>query len=335
MAVPVAPHRIGPTSDRPQRMHPTDSGADVITLGETMVAFAAHEAGPLAQAQTFTKIAAGAETNVGVGLARLGLKVAWVSRLGRDSFGDYIRAAVGGEGVDCSAVVEDPQRPTGFMLKSRALQGADPTVEYYRRGSAASALSLADFDERRFAAARHLHATGITPALSASAAELAEHAMRFMRAHGRTVSFDPNLRPRLWPSREAMAAHLNRLAGLADWVLPGLAEGRLLTGLDRPEDIAAFYLDRGARAVVVKLGADGAYWRTADTDGRVPGVKVDQVVDTVGAGDGFAVGVISARLEGLDWPGAVARGNWIGAQAVRVVGDMEGLPRRADLPAGL
>jgi sugar/nucleoside kinase (ribokinase family) len=311
-------------------MNPT---IDVITLGETMVAFAAHETGPLAAAQTFTKLVAGAETNVGVGLARLGLKVAWVSRLGVDSFGAYVRTSVAGEGVDCSAVADDTQRPTGFMLKSRAPEGADPVVEYYRRGSAASALSLADFDAARFRAARHLHVTGITPALSASAAELVEHAMRFMRTEGRTVSFDPNLRPKLWPSREVMAEHVNRLAGLADWVLPGLAEGRTLTGLQTPQDVAAFYLGRGARGVVVKLGADGAYWRTPERDGTVPGVKVERVVDTVGAGDGFAVGVISGRLEGLDWPAAVARANWIGAQAVQVVGDMDGLPRRDQLPA--
>ena len=96
-------------------MNPT---IDVITLGETMVAFAAHEVGPLAAAQTFTKLVAGAETNVGVGLARLGLKVAWVSRLGVDSFGAYVRTSVAGEGVDCSAVADDAQRPTGFMLLS-------------------------------------------------------------------------------------------------------------------------------------------------------------------------------------------------------------------------
>jgi sugar/nucleoside kinase (ribokinase family) len=305
---------------------------DVITVGETMVAFAAHEAGALQAASTFTKMVAGAETNVGVGLSRLGLKVAWVSRLGADSFGTYVRASVEGEGVDCSAVEVDPTRPTGFMLKSRALEGQDPLVEYYRRGSAASALSLADFDRARFITARHLHVTGITPALSPGAAELVEHAMKTMRAAGRTVSFDPNLRPKLWADREAMAAHLNRLAGLADWVLPGLAEGRTLTGLQTSEDIAAFYLERGARAVVVKLGAEGAYWCSAEGSGQEAGVHVENIVDTVGAGDAFAVGVISGRLEGLDWPAAVARANWIGAQAIQVVGDMDGLPRRDQLP---
>lgn len=313
----------------------THPAPDVITLGETMVSFAAHEPGTLEDAGTFTKIVGGAETNVGVGLARLGLSVAWLSRLGNDSFGRYIRHALEAEGIDCSAVATDTTRPTGFMLKSRALEGQDPVVEYFRRGSAASALSLADFDEARFLAARHLHVTGITPALSTSCAELVEHAMKAMRGAGRSISFDPNLRPRLWPSREAMAGHLNRLAGLADWVLPGIAEGRTLTGLQTPEDIAAFYLERGARAVVIKLGADGAYWRTTDASGHVAGVKVPDIVDTVGAGDAFAAGVISGRLQGLDWPTAVARGNWVGAQVIQVVGDMDGLPRRADLPAGL
>lgn len=308
---------------------------DVVTFGETMVCFAAHEPGPLEQAATFTKIVAGAESNVAVGLARLGLRVAWLSRLGDDSFGRTIRASLEAEGVDCGSATIDTTRRTGFMLKSRAPEGQDPVVEYHRRGSAASALSPADFDEQRFLAARHLHVTGITPALSPACAELVEHAMRTMRAAGRTVSFDPNLRPKLWPSREAMAEHLNHLAGLADWVLPGLAEGRLLTGLEEPDDIAAFYLARGAKVVAIKLGAEGAAWRSADGGGRVPGVRVERVVDTVGAGDAFAAGLISARLEGRDWPAALARANWVGAQAIQVVGDMDGLPRRAELPAGL
>jgi sugar/nucleoside kinase (ribokinase family) len=125
---------------------------DVITLGETMVAFAADEPGPLAEASHYTRIVAGAESNVGVGLARLGVRVAWVSRLGRDSFGDYVRRAIEREGVDCSAVVVDDTRPTGFMLKSRANDASDPTVEYFRRGSAASALSPPTSTSRAFSA---------------------------------------------------------------------------------------------------------------------------------------------------------------------------------------
>jgi 2-dehydro-3-deoxygluconokinase len=115
--------------------------------------------------------------------------------------------------------------------------------------------------------------------------------------------------------------------------LPGLSEGKILTGYTQARDIAAFYLERGVSMVVIKLGAEGAYWRNADGEGAVAGVKVAEVVDTVGAGDGFAVGVISGMLEGLPVEQAVMRGNRIGAFAIQVVGDMEGLPTRAQLEA--
>src|SRR6218665_591118 len=161
-----------------------------------------------------------------------------------------------------------------------------------------------------------------------------EHSMQLARSAGRGLSFDPNLRPSLWASQQHMRASINRLARSARWVLPGIAEGRLLTGLASPEEIAAYYLHQGAEAVVLKLGADGAYFRTLDGQaGYSAGCPVPQVVDTVGAGDGFAAGLISARLEGLAWPLALQRANWVGAQAIQVLGDMEGLPYRHQLPA--
>lgn len=304
---------------------------DVITVGESMVLFAAEAPGPLEEAEQFRRHLAGAETNVAIGLARLGLRTAWVSRLGTDVFGDFVLDRVQREGVDCSRVRRDALRATGFMLKSREMHGRDPRTAYFRRGSAASALSLQDFDEDFFASARHLHVSGITPALSPAASHLVAYAMDFMRRRGRSVSFDPNLRPSLWQSREHMVEEINRFAALADWVLPGLEEARTLTGLHQPADIAAFYLHQGSQAVVIKQGADGASFHTAARDGHVPGVPVPRVVDTVGAGDGFAAGVLSARLQGLDWPQALARGNWIGARVLQVPGDMDGLPHRHEL----
>ena len=313
----------------------SETALDVVTLGESMALLVATEPGPLAEVTQFTRLLAGAETNVATGLSRLGLRVGWLSRLGQDAFGDFVLQAVQREGIDTSHVSRDASRSTGFMLKGRTLDGSDPPIDYYRRGSAASALSLADFDEAWFTGARHLHATGISPALSPSCAELVEHALRRMRAAGRSISFDPNLRPRLWPSPEAMRSQLNQLAALADWVLPGLAEGQLLTGRQDPADVARFYLDQGVKAVVIKLGAQGAYVAGEGFEGVVPGVPVARVVDTVGAGDGFAAGFISARLEGRSAAEAAARGNWIGAQAIQVAGDMDGLPLRSALPAGL
>jgi 2-dehydro-3-deoxygluconokinase len=309
---------------------------DVVTFGESMAMFVADDTGDLATIDHFTRRLAGAETNVAIGLARLGLRVGWVSRVGADAFGRFVLAQVLAEQVDCSRVATDPHLSTGFMLKAKAEHGADPAIEYFRRNSAASHIGPGDFDAGYFLAARHLHATGIAAALSDSSREFSHHAIDCMRANGKTVSFDPNLRPRLWPSEQVMIAQINRLAVKANWVLPGLGEGKILTGYADAQDIAAFYLDQGVDMVVIKLGPGGAYFRTADgAAGVLPAARVDKVVDTVGAGDGFAAGVISGLLEGLPPGEAVARGNRIGAFAIRVAGDMEGLPTRAQLDAAM
>ncbi|MDB5767933.1 MAG: pfkB carbohydrate kinase family protein [Collimonas fungivorans] len=304
---------------------------DAVTYGEAMTMFVAAETGDLANARSFVKRAAGAELNVATGLARLGFGVGWMSRVGNDSFGRFVLETLANEGIDSGAVTIDERYPTGFQLKSRNDDGSDPEIEYFRKGSAASHLSIADYRPEYFKAARHLHLSGVAPAISASSLELAFHIAGEMRAAGKNITFDPNLRPTLWRSREVMADRLNALAAYADWVLPGLEEGRILTGLATPREIAGFYLARGATGVIVKLGSAGAYLRTAEGEATIPAAPVANVVDTVGAGDGFAVGVISALLEGLGPQAAAERGNRIGAMAIQVIGDSEGLPTREQL----
>jgi 2-dehydro-3-deoxygluconokinase len=308
---------------------------DVVTAGEAMALLMAGEPGPLDAVREFERATAGAELNVAVGLRRLGFRVGYISRLGQDSFGRHLRTFMAAEGLDLRHVLADERHPTGFMLKEMATAGRDPEVEYFRRGSAASHMSPADMPEAGspFRQARLLHLTGILPALSDGCAGLAFALARQARTEGRLVSFDPNLRPRLWPSQAAMVTVLNELASLADVVIPGLAEGRLLSGRQEPAAIADFYLERGARQVVVKLGPEGAYvaGEGERERGLVPGIPVREVVDTVGAGDGFAVGVISGLLDGLTLREAAARGNAIGARVVQFRGDCEGLPTRAQL----
>jgi 2-dehydro-3-deoxygluconokinase len=304
---------------------------DVITFGEAMLLLVADQPGPLELVQGFHKRTAGAETNVAIGLARLGLKVGWASRLGTDSMGRYLLAALTGEGVDCSHVVCVPTQKTGFQFKGQVSDGSDPPVEYHRAGSAASHMGVADIDVDWLLSARHLHATGVFAAISATTLPAAKKTMDLMRAAGRSVSFDPNLRPTLWATPEKMREEINDLATRAHWVLPGLEEGRFLTGENSPESIAGFYRQRGAQLVVVKLGSEGAYYDADSGCGYIAGFPVATVVDTVGAGDGFAVGVISALLDGLSVPEAVKRGAWIGARAVQVLGDSEGLPTRSEL----
>jgi 2-dehydro-3-deoxygluconokinase len=310
-----------------------DSALDVVTFGEAMLLLVADRPGPLEDAGAFHKRTAGAETNVAIGLARLGLKVGWASRLGTDMMGRYLIKAMAGEGIDCSHVVCDPTQKTGFQFKGRVRDGSDPPVEYHRQGSAASHMGVQDIDEAWLLSARHLHATGVFAAVSASTLPAARRTMDLMRAAGRSVSFDPNLRPTLWASPAVMRDAINDLAARAHWVLPGLEEGRFLTGETSAEGIARFYRQRGAQLVVVKLGSEGAYFDGDGGCGHVPGFPVAEVVDTVGAGDGFAVGVISGLLDGQSVPQAVRRGAWIGARAVQVLGDSEGLPTRAELDA--
>lgn len=309
------------------------SALDVVTFGEAMMLLVADRPGALEDATSFHKYTAGAETNVAIGLARLGLKVGWASRLGTDMMGRYLIRAMAAEGMDCSHVALTPAQPTGFMIKGSVTGGGDPPIEYHRKGSAASHMGPEDIDSPWLLSARHLHATGVFAAVSPTTLLLARRSMDLMRGAGRSVSFDPNLRPTLWASPQAMVAAINDLAARADWVLPGLEEGRLLTGAHSAEGIARFYRERGAKLVVVKLGSEGAYFDGEHGSGRVPGFAVGKVVDTVGAGDGFAVGVISALLAGCEVPAAVRRGAWIGARAVQVLGDSEGLPTRAELEA--
>ena len=315
----------------------SDTAFDVALFGEAMLLLVADRPGPIEDAESFHTRTAGAETNVAIGLSRLGMKVGWASRLGTDSMGRALLATMQREGIDCSHVICDASQRTGFQFKGRVTDGSDPPVEYHRKGSAASHKAPADIDEAWLRSARHLHATGVFAAISDTSLPTARKTMQVMRDAGRTISFDPNLRPTLWASTDIMRKNINELAALADWVLPGLEEGALLTGESSPEGIACFYRQRGARLVVVKLGAAGAYY-DSDTEGtgRVEGLPVREVIDTVGAGDGFAAGVVCALLEGKDVVAAVRRGAWIGARAVQVLGDTEGLPTRSQLEeAGL
>ncbi|MCM3118531.1 sugar kinase [Neobacillus sp. MER 74] len=303
---------------------------DTITFGEAMAMFMANHPGPLHEVSQFTRELAGAETNVAIGLARLGLRSGWASKVGNDAFGKFVIERIKNENVDTGHVLIDPHYPTGFQLKSMVLEG-DPEVQYFRKGSAASHLNCEDFNEEYFQHAKHMHMTGIPLALSESTRAFAKQALTFMKKNGKKVSFDPNLRPTLWASQEEMVREINEVAFQADYVLPGITEGEILTGFKEPREIASFYLEKGVELVVIKLGAEGAFYKTATEEGTVRGFHVEKVVDTVGAGDGFAVGVISGLLEGLNVQDAVLRGNAIGALAVQSPGDNDGYPTKAVL----
>lgn len=305
--------------------------SEVILFGEPMVMFVAKTEGELHEVEEFTRMLAGAEVNVAIGLKRLEHSVSYVTKLGEDPFGTYIENKLKAEGLDAQ-ISKDGGHFTGYQLKNKVTEG-DPQVFYFRRNSAASCLSEADIEKVNLEGAKVLHITGIPPALSLSCRKATYRLIERARENGMLVSFDPNLRPGLWESKEVMIETINDIASKADLVLPGTGEGLILMGSDKPEEIAAFYRKKGARMVIVKAGAKGAYVDSEDGKRFYPGYKVKEVVDTVGAGDGFAVGVLSAYLEGLSEEEMADRGNAIGSIQVSVASDNEGLPTREELDA--
>jgi 2-dehydro-3-deoxygluconokinase len=315
-------------------------GVEVVTLGESLVSLVASRPGPLAEAHTFDRVVAGAEANVAVGLARLGHRVGYIGRVGDDAFGSVTVRRLRGEGVNLRHMRVDAGHFTGMMVRELRELGPAEAI-YHRAGSAGSRLSPADVRAAAelFVGARWLHLTGITPALSASAAAAVEAAIHLARLNGLTVSLDLNIRRKLWPEGRATDV-LRGLLARVDVVFGGLDEAALVAGLAAtleaaggvdPRAAAQALLDLGPTTAVVKLGSAGAFQLGRDgASARHAGVAVTRSVDPVGAGDAFCAGYIAARLEGLEAQAALALGNACGAAVVTTVGDLTGLPGRAE-----
>ncbi len=294
----------------------------VVTLGETMALARTTEIGSLRHAAGLALGIGGAESNVAVGLRRLGVDVSWLGRVGDDPLGERIARELRAEGLDVRAIV-DGGAPTGLMLKERP-SAASTAVHYYRRGSAGSRLSPSDVPPEWIEEADLLHVTGITPLLSDTARATVLTAVERASGAGVTVSFDVNYRSAL-ASPAVAGPILREIAERATIVFGGPEEFALMT-----PDAAESLLDAGVAHVVVKRGPDGAAVFTADGSTEAPGFAIDPL-DTVGAGDAFVSGYLSAHLDGLDIAAALVRANACGAMACLVPGDWEAAPTRRDL----
>jgi Sugar kinases, ribokinase family len=308
--------------------------SEIITIGEPMVMFLADTKEHLSNVEHFTRLIAGAELNVAMGLRRLGHTVTYISQVGEDPFGQYVKKYLENENIDTTFVKTYKEAPTGFQFKNRTDEG-DPEVLYFRKGAAASRITKDILNEISFSDGKVLHITGIFPALSETTLETTFKAIEKAHENGMLVTFDPNPRPVLWESKEKMIQVTNELAFKSDIVLPGFSEGKLFTGKDYKEEIADFYLDKGVKKVVIKMGTTGSYSREKLENGQIkeaeyPSFEVP-VLDTVGAGDGFAAGVISGILENLEDNKILERGNAIGGIQVMHLSDNEGLPTLDEL----
>lgn len=269
----------------------------------------------------------GAESNVAIGAARLGCRVGWFGALGNDPFGLKIVKALRGEGVDVSRAALSDEAPTGMMFRESI--AGKLNVHYRRQHSAASRMAPGCLDPAYIQGCRVLHVTGITAAISPSSRETLLEAVRLAKAAGARVSFDPNLRLKLWTLEEAREVLLP-LAEQADYFLPGWDELKLLYATDDEAEILERL--RALRAVsVVKGYGESTLLLEGGSSTAIPFYPADQVVDTVGAGDGFCAGFLAALLRGLPLPEAVRVASVNGSLVVQGRGDWEPLPTWDDI----
>jgi 2-dehydro-3-deoxygluconokinase len=306
---------------------------DLVTFGEPMVLMLAADDVPLSNAQHFDLGIASAETNLATGLARLGHRVGYFARLGADSFGDRIRRELRAEGIDTSAMITDPERPTGLLIRDSP-RAAPITVQYRRAGSAATALSPDDLPHALLTATRWLHVTGITAVLSESSLAATIRAMKIATEAGATVSLDPNVRLRLADAARWQLI-IDQLAPYAKIIFTGRDEAELISpGVDPKR----WYADHGAEIVVVKDGGNGSTEHHLLTGKSVHGgIREVPLVDPVGAGDAFNAGWISAWLDGADSGSEtdaerrLRSGAVVASMVVATRGDTIGLPTRSTL----
>ena len=301
---------------------------DVIAFGETMAAFTPLSQGPLRYVPDYRMRTAGSESNLAIGLAKLGHSAGFISRLGEDEFGHYILNFIRGEGVDVSRVIMDDAHPTGVMFKQTS--SIETSVFYYRAHSAASYYSAAALDEGYIESARMLYLTGITPLLSPSCLQACSRIVTIAGSAGIPIVFDPNIRMRLWGKGEKKQEILALLMQ-ANIVLMGMDEARLLLNTDDIACISDMLFGKGhATHIALKDGARGAHILTPLQSIPIPPYPC-QSIDSVGAGDAFNAGFLSGLLQGLDVGCCGEMGAICGALATQTTGDIEGYPSKKQL----
>jgi 2-dehydro-3-deoxygluconokinase len=303
---------------------------EVVTLGETMGLLTAGEIGPWRNGHAMVLGIAGAESNVAIGVRRLGHSVAWIARVGDDPIGRLVLRELRAEGVDTTHAIVDPGAPTGLMFKVHRTT-ATSEVSYVRAGSAGSRLAISDAPDDVIATARVLHVTGITTALSASAREAVVHAVDVACEHGVPVCLDVNHRASLWSAAEASAV-LRQIAARCTFVFASEHEAELMVGPGSPAAAAAAIAALGPAHAVVKRGGLG-YVAVVDGTPYAGAAVVVPVADPVGAGDAFVAGYLASWLEGASPEQCLDVANLAGAFVVAVPGDWEGLPTKAELAA--
>lgn len=269
---------------------------DVVSLGEPMVEFCASEVGKLKDVPLFERGWGGDTSNTLVAVARLGKRAGYITRVGDDEFGECFLDMWQREGIDVSQVIVEKGGFTGVYFIALTEEG-DHEFTYYRKNSAASHLSPDDVNEDYVKNARIFHTSGISQAISESSREAVFKAIEIAKKSGVTVSYDPNIRLKLWPLSTAKAV-VTYTIKKADIVTPSLEDAKLITGLSSPEEIVNALLKMGPRIVALKMGGEGCFVANRRQKRFLKAYRVEEVVDTTGAGDAFTGAFLVGILEG-------------------------------------
>ncbi len=302
---------------------------EIVSLGEPLVEFNSEAVGGPRAGSLYSIGFGGDSSNFAVAVSRLGGRSGYLSKVGADSFGGLLQDLWHEEGVDASAVIVDPDHPTGLYFIMR--YGATTEFVYRRAGTAASTLSPADLPDGWVEGAKLLHTTGITQAISTTASETVFAAIERARAAGTKISYDPNIRPAIWPIHTARAVARHTIS-LVDIAVPNLEEGRLLTGYEDPRAIAAELLELGVPLVVLKMGGSGAIVATPEGLEPIPSLPV-RAKDPTGAGDTFDAAFAVATVEGRDPVDAATFAAAAASQVVQNLGAVHPVPTRRQADA--
>ncbi|MBQ6685374.1 MAG: sugar kinase [Firmicutes bacterium] len=300
---------------------------ELITIGETMAVMSPKEQGPLRYVSEYKLRMAGAESNVAVGLCKLGHTAGWISRVGEDEMGAYVLNAVRAEGVDCSRVIVDEDHRTGLMLKEMGT--GETKVYYYRENSAASHLCSKDLDKRYLSKAKIIHLTGITPVLSKSCEGAVVSMAAYAKQKGILLSFDPNIRKKLWKDKDYNSL-MQALLFMSDIALLGRDEAYQIMGTNEPEEIIDRLREEGVRYIGLKDGGNGAWVADHDSIEFVAPYPC-RTIDPIGAGDAFNAAFLAGILEGRSLLECGRMAAIAGALATETPGDIEGYPSMKQL----
>lgn len=318
----------GPTAAGPDDTHAGRPRAGpILAIGEAMIEFNQTRAGDPAYLQGF----GGDTSNAVIAAARQGAPAAYLTRVGDDAFGRMFVDLWRREGVDTGGVIVDPSAHTAVYVVTHGAAGHE--FSYLRAGSAASRLTPADVDPARIRAAAVLHLSGISQAISVGACDAVFAAIDVARSAGVPVSYDANLRLRLWPLARARAV-LRETLGACEWFLPSLDDLRVLAGIDDADRLVDWCLAAGARHVLLKLGADGVIVADGRGRQRIAGHRVD-AVDATGAGDCFAGSLLARLVAGEDLVAAARWANAAAALATTGFGAVAPIPDAARVAAFL